>query len=124
MQFTDICLLTEDVSHLAHFYEELLHVKSYGDDVHANLTLGAFELNLYALRAAQDDMKFDFSTYCGTGKLTVGFQVKDVDAEYERLKALGVHFVTQPKTYPWGARSVHFRDPDGNIVCFRSVAKE
>ena len=44
-----------------------------------------------------------------------------VDAEYERLKALGVEFVKLPKTHPWGSRSFWFRDLDGNIVDFVCV---
>ncbi len=51
---------------------------------------------------------------------TIGYNVADVDAEYQRLKLLNVDFVTIPTTWPWSARSVHFRDPDGNIICFRS----
>ncbi len=31
--------------------------------------------------------------------------VEDVDAEYERLKPLGVVFVKPPQTHPWGSRS-------------------
>jgi catechol 2,3-dioxygenase-like lactoylglutathione lyase family enzyme len=56
----------------------------------------------------------------GYGSFTIGFEVEDVDEEYERLKTLGVRFVKLPATYPWGARSVWFRDPDGNIVDFYS----
>ena len=48
------------------------------------------------------------------------FIVEDIDAEYERLMALNmdIEFVAVPTTYPWGARSMHFRDLDGNLVCF------
>jgi catechol 2,3-dioxygenase-like lactoylglutathione lyase family enzyme len=52
------------------------------------------------------------------GSFTTMFEVEDVDAEYERLKALNVEFVMLPTTHPWGARSFWFRDPDGNIVDF------
>ena len=54
----------------------------------------------------------------GYGSITLGFEVKDVDAEYEKIHAFGVEFVMLPKTHPWGARSFWFRDPDGNIVDF------
>jgi uncharacterized glyoxalase superfamily protein PhnB len=54
----------------------------------------------------------------GHGSFTTMFEAKDVDAEYERLKALDVEFVMPPTTHPWGARSFWFRDPDGNIVDF------
>ncbi|NLA87784.1 MAG: VOC family protein [Clostridiales bacterium] len=45
---------------------------------------------------------------------------ENVDAEYERLKSfhMNIEYVAVPTTYPWGARSMHFRDPDGNTVCF------
>jgi uncharacterized glyoxalase superfamily protein PhnB len=54
----------------------------------------------------------------GNGSFTIGFEVKDVDIEYDRLNAFGVEFVKLLTTHPWGTRSFWFRDPDGNIVNF------
>jgi catechol 2,3-dioxygenase-like lactoylglutathione lyase family enzyme len=51
-------------------------------------------------------------------------EVADVDAAYERLKALDVAFVKLPATHPWGARSTWFRDPDGNIVDFYATVTQ
>ena len=39
--------------------------------------------------------------------------LKDVDKEYEELKAKGVHFVKPPTTFPWGQRIAYFEDPEG-----------
>ena len=44
------------------------------------------------------------------------FLVNDVDAEFERLKPVLDDIVQQPKTLPWGNRSLLFRDPDGALV--------
>ena len=55
--------------------------------------------------------------------MTIGFNLDEIDNEVLKLKGLGVEFVAGPKTYPWGAKSVHFRDPDGNIICFRCWPK-
>jgi catechol 2,3-dioxygenase-like lactoylglutathione lyase family enzyme len=45
------------------------------------------------------------------------FKVDDVDAEYERLRALGVEVVAAPVDRPsWGERTAHFRDPEGNLI--------
>lgn len=50
------------------------------------------------------------------------FSVADIDAEYRRLLALGVDFLSPPQTfdsrdYGFGvSRAVYFRDPDGNIL--------
>jgi uncharacterized glyoxalase superfamily protein PhnB len=46
----------------------------------------------------------------------IEFRVADVDAEHERLAALGHEFVQPPTTMPWGNRSVLLRDPDGSLV--------
>jgi uncharacterized glyoxalase superfamily protein PhnB len=43
------------------------------------------------------------------------FMATDVDAEFERLKDK-VEVVHEPKTMPWGNRTVQFRDPEGTIV--------
>ena len=40
--------------------------------------------------------------------------VDDVDAEFERLKAKGVRFVSEPKDQYWGGRTAAFLDPDEN----------
>jgi lactoylglutathione lyase len=41
--------------------------------------------------------------------------VADVDATYEELKAKGVTFVRPPTDQPWGLRTAHFTDPEGNL---------
>lgn len=122
MRYSDYALITEDVPRLVSFYEAVFDATAEGDEVHSSMTLHGTGIAFYSREAAERDMDFDFSEYNGVGRMTVGFMVQDVDAEYERLKAMGgVIFVTTPKTYPWGARSVHFRDPDGNILCFRCL---
>jgi catechol 2,3-dioxygenase-like lactoylglutathione lyase family enzyme len=55
----------------------------------------------------------------GEGEGKVGFPhvallVDDVDAEYERLKALGVEFDVPPTDAESGIRLAFFKDPDGN----------
>jgi catechol 2,3-dioxygenase-like lactoylglutathione lyase family enzyme len=47
------------------------------------------------------------------GLLAAG--VKDVDAAYEVLKARGVTFLRPPTNQPWGLRTAHFADPEGNL---------
>ncbi|MFD0619902.1 VOC family protein [Paenibacillus sp. GCM10027629] len=124
MNFSDVCLITEEVTTLTRFYEVILQAKAVGDHTHAIVQTNGAGLAIYSKRAAESDMKFDFSRYWGSGNITLSFNVDDIDVEYERLKAFDVEFVTEPTTYPWGARSVLFRDPDGNIICFRSKSNE
>jgi uncharacterized glyoxalase superfamily protein PhnB len=51
------------------------------------------------------------------------FRVADVDREYRRLQGLVKTWVKPPITQPWGTRSFHFRDPDGNLVDFYTPPK-
>jgi len=116
-----ICLITENVRRLANFYEEVLQVKVDDiNDTHVVITVGDGAITIYSKAAAINDMDFNFDKYCGTGLCKFSFNVEDVDAEYERLKLLNIEidFVAKPTTYPWGSRAMHFRDPDGNIICF------
>jgi uncharacterized glyoxalase superfamily protein PhnB len=49
-------------------------------------------------------------------EVILDFMVRDVDAEYRRIAALGVDWVLPPTTQPWGSRSMVFGDPEGNLV--------
>jgi len=52
----------------------------------------------------------------------IAFDVTDIDSEYERLKAAGVEFLSEPQSLDGvGLRSVYMRDPDGNIVEMQEV---
>jgi predicted enzyme related to lactoylglutathione lyase len=45
--------------------------------------------------------------------------VDDVDGEARRLQSLGVALAAAPLDHePWGMRTVHVRDPEGNLVEF------
>src|SRR4051794_22948752 len=46
------------------------------------------------------------------------FLVEDVDALWGGLAAWFDDVVAEPKTMPWGNRSLLVRDPDGNLVNF------
>lgn len=109
-------LITEDVARLRAFYTEVLGCAAQGDDIHTEISSGGVGFVLYDRAASEADMAFVYGDGMGRGYTTISFRVEDVDAEYARLMGMGVAFMTAPKTYPWGARSVHLRDPDGNVV--------
>jgi len=45
--------------------------------------------------------------------------LENVDKFYRLMKSKGVEFVNQPTDHPdCGIRSVHLRDPDGNLLEF------
>lgn len=44
------------------------------------------------------------------------FRVADADAEYERIRDLGIEVKEPPRNLPWGYRFFHIEDPDGNGI--------
>lgn len=117
MEFTGICLITNDVAKMREFYERILGVEGEGDSIHADLKTKGGNISIFSMNGMEK-----MAPHCmhgaGNGSFTISFKVENVDQEYERLKALGVDFVMLPTTHPWGARSVWFRDTDRNIVNF------
>jgi len=51
-------------------------------------------------------------------------QVPDVDAEHDRLAALGVDVLAEPETMPWGLRECWVADPDGTRLCLVEVPED
>jgi len=117
MKFAGICLITENVPSLAAFYAQILGVEADGDETHVEMRTDGAGLAIYSV-TGMESLAPGSMAGAGCGSFTISFEVQNVDAEYERLKAIGVEFVKLPATHPWGARSCWFRDPDGNIVNF------
>jgi len=117
MRFAGICLITKNVSNLAAFYKKVLAVTADGDDSHVELHTDGAGMTIFSVEG-MESLAPKSMQGAGNGSFTIGFEVEDVDAEYDRLKAFAVDFVKLPTTHPWGTRSFWFRDPDGNIVNF------
>jgi predicted enzyme related to lactoylglutathione lyase len=86
--------------------------------LHAQADLGGTSLIVYAREAANEQMGFGLGEVGRTGNMVLMFRVADVDGEYQRISPFLGATITEPKVYPWGAKSFHFYDPDGNIVGF------
>ena len=117
MKFASICLVTNDVPALAGFYMKVLDAKVKGDDNHMELNTEGAGITIFTVEG-MERMVPGCMQGAGQGNVVIGFEVEDVDKEYERLKELDVEIVKLPESYPWGSRSVWFRDPAGNIIDF------
>ena len=124
LTFADVCLITEHVPRLARFYETLFGVSAEGDDTHSFLALPGLGIALYSRDAAErDDPGLDFQSP-RNDRWYIGFQCEDADAAYERVCSLRICSPTEPKRWPWGAKSFYLKDPDGNRIVIRSWPKE
>ena len=53
----------------------------------------------------------------GREKSMICLEVESVDETYGELRAKGVSFINTPTDMPgWGARVVHLRDPEDNLI--------
>ncbi|MGO4882151.1 MAG: VOC family protein [Bryobacteraceae bacterium] len=112
------CLITSNVKRLVEFYEAVLTIKARksGDD-YAEFPTGMGVLAIFSERA--QEQYIPGSAAAATNKsMILEFRVADVDKEFRRLQGLVKTWVKPPTTQPWGTRSTHFRDPDGNLVDF------
>ena len=123
MQFTDICFITGDVPRLRAFYEAVFGGEAEGDEIHSGLAVDGLVFTFDHVSIAEENPAFRYIAAGGANNVIVGFNVDDVDAEYHRLLGLSAAMLNEPTTHPWGARSFQFRDPDGNILNFRTVIR-
>jgi predicted enzyme related to lactoylglutathione lyase len=122
MELVQSRIVTDNVERLAAFYAELV-----GTPV---------PLNGYYVEVPAGQMSVGFSRRKFTeypdaagrppreAEFILDFLVDDVDAEYERIAALGVDWVMRPATQPWGNRAMIFTDPEGNLINVFSRPRE
>ncbi len=116
MELVQSRIVTDDVERLAGFYARLLGVPAALNEYYVEVPAGPVSVGFSKrrfteYRAAATDGAPELRP-----EIILDFRVDDVDAEYERVKALGVEWVMPPTTQPWGARSLLFREPEGNLV--------
>lgn len=124
MELAQSRIVTDDVERLAAFYARLIGVpvtlNEYYVEVHAGPVSVGFSKRRFTeyhrnSPAAATDQAGD-GGLDRRPEVILDFLVDDVDAEYERIKALGVEWVLPPTTQPWGNRNMIFRDPEGNLI--------
>ncbi|MBI3249741.1 MAG: VOC family protein [Deltaproteobacteria bacterium] len=82
----------------------------------AMLRLGNACVELFQYHTPQPKLGDPNRPVCDHGITHLCLQVKDIDAEYVRLKAAGMVFHCPPQAGGRGLRATYGRDPDGNVV--------
>jgi uncharacterized glyoxalase superfamily protein PhnB len=95
----------------------VLKVDADGNEIHAELKTNGVNISIFSTKGMENMAPFSMQG-AGHGGFTLGFEVDDLESEFQRLKAMGVEFLMYPTTHPWGYRSFWFRDPDSNIIDF------
>ncbi len=113
MKLGEVCIETNDVVKISDFYRGILNISSdCKDEVHQFIITEGATLTVY-----------NNGKHNNNENISLAFTVDDVDEEYKRLLGLGIHIIDAPKVQPWGAKNLHFCDPDGNHIYFRSLPK-
>jgi len=118
MDLAQCRLVTDDVAGLAAFYARLLAVPTALNEYYVEIQAGAASVG-FSRRRFTEHREADGPSTADPDRrddIILDFLVDDVDAEYERIAALGVDWVMPPTTQPWGNRSMMFRDPVGHLV--------
>ena len=112
MNLGEVCIETNNVIKIANFCGKILNITSdCRDGVHQFIITEGTTLSVYNNGELKNNQNKNIS---------IAFTVDNVDDEYERLLKSGVHIIDAPKLQPWGAKNMHFCDPDGNHIYFRS----
>lgn len=119
-------LFVEDVKKMVLFYRDILGFETDWDGgPYASFTVNDGGLFLFDRKQFADTMNQPYEPPKGfnlTMEIGIGVPTKkDVDQEFDRLMALGVQSIQEPKTQPWGQRNFWIADPEGNYIEVGSI---
>jgi predicted enzyme related to lactoylglutathione lyase len=125
MELVQSRIVTDDVEGLAAFYARLVGAQVALNGFYVEVPAGPMSVGFSKCRFTEygEDLAARPGGQQPRDEVILDFMADDVDAEYERIAALGVVWVMKPTTQPWGNRSMIFRDPDGNLVSVFSRSK-
>jgi predicted enzyme related to lactoylglutathione lyase len=118
MKAVSLRIITADMKRLVQFYENVTTIPAkWSTDDFAEIVTGSFTLAIGSTRTL---------SFFGEGvaqaasnkSVIIEFLVEQVDDDYNRIKDLSAEIIQEPKTMPWGNRSLLVRDPDGNLINF------
>ncbi|MBQ7785928.1 MAG: VOC family protein [Clostridia bacterium] len=113
MRIGEVCLNTNDVLTLADFYKRLFGIDNESnDETHQTLISEETQLTIYNDGTRKNN---------NNQNICLAFTVKDIQAEYEKIRLMGVEVIEKPTRRPWGTINMCFYDPDRNVIYFRSI---
>lgn len=114
-------LFVENIGKMVGFYRDILGFETdWNSGPFASFKVNDGGLFMFDRKQFAEDLKQSYYSPKGfnlTMEICLNVPTKeDVDSEYARLMALGVHSILEPKTQPWGQRNFWIADPEGNYI--------
>jgi predicted enzyme related to lactoylglutathione lyase len=118
MELVQSRIVTNNVEGLAAFYAGLVGTSVALNEYYVEVPAGAMSVGFSKRRFTEyrERQAAQPGSPEPRDEIILDFVVDDVDAEYERIDALGVEWIMPPTTQPWGNRNMIFRDPEGNLI--------
>ncbi|OWJ61264.1 VOC family protein [Paraburkholderia caledonica] len=123
MKFASVRVVTRYIDGLVEFYQRLSGIEAvrpadgFAEMRFEGATLAISSEHLIEL------FNVGAATAAANQSAILEFEVENVDAVFERMKASGTNIVMPTTLMPWGNRSLLLRDPDGNLVNIFSRSK-
>ncbi len=117
-KFTGINMVSSNPKRLADFYKNVLGAYIVDDKEHG----GPHRIEIWFGERNENTtwitLNYDEGFRPQTYNVCQGFEfrVADADAEYKRIRELGVEIKEPPQDLPWGYRYFNIKDPDGNGI--------
>ena len=122
LALNNIRLLVDDFGACFRFYKEDLELEcTWGSptDMYASFNIGLQS----GLALFKSDLMADavgtshLPAPAGKDKAVIVIRADDLDNTYKQLVEKGIRFINTPTDMPqWGIRTVHLRDPAGNLL--------
>jgi catechol 2,3-dioxygenase-like lactoylglutathione lyase family enzyme len=118
MELVQSRIVTDDVAGLAAFYARLVGTPVTLNDYYVEVPAGAMSVGFSRRRFTEyaEDQAAPSGHPDRQDRTVLDFVVNDVDQEFKRIDRLGVDWVLEPTTQPWGNPSMVLPDPAGNLV--------
>ena len=117
MELVQSRFLTDDVERLAAFYAALLQTPVPLNEYYVEVPAGPVSVGFSKRQFTEYQLcRAALASRCRLGDTALDFQVEDVDAEGERLLALGAARLMPPTDQPWGTRAMLVADPEGHLI--------
>lgn len=110
-----LILYVQDLDASIRFYRDIVGIPfKFSEHGYAEFDAGGVKLGLYDRARLPDLIGPEAAERPLPSEILV--PVEDADAEADRSRATGAKVLWGPVDRPWGHRTVHVLDPDGNVV--------